>query len=54
VGLFSEQAVLKLKRVAEIVLERPTPGANATPQAEDSEGSPDETTKADNQANSTR
>jgi hypothetical protein len=49
VGLFSEQAVLKLKRVAETVLERPTPGANATPQDEDSEGSPDDTTKADTQ-----
>ena len=44
VGLFSEQAVLKLKTVAETVLERPAPGANATPQEEDSEGPPDDTT----------
>jgi hypothetical protein len=47
VGLFSEQAVLKLKTVAETVLERPAPGANATPQDEDSEGSPDDTTKTE-------
>src|SRR5213080_261348 len=47
VGLFSEQAVLKLKTVAETVLERPAPGANAIPQDEDSDGLPDETTKAD-------
>jgi hypothetical protein len=45
VGLFSEQAVLKLKKVAETVLERPAPGADATQQDEDSAGSPDETTK---------
>ena len=50
VGLFSEQAVLKLKTVAETVLERPAPGANAIPQDEDSEGPPDETTKADTQS----
>jgi hypothetical protein len=36
VGLFSEQAVLKLKKVAETVLEPPAPGADATPQDEDS------------------
>jgi hypothetical protein len=47
VGLFSEQAVLKLKTVAETVLERPAPGANASPQDEDSEGSPDDTTKTE-------
>ena len=47
VGLFSEQAVLKLKTVAETVLERPAPGANATPQEEDSEGQPDDTTKTE-------
>lgn len=45
VGLFSEQAVLKLKTVAETVLERPAPGANASPQDEDSERSPQETPK---------
>lgn len=44
VGLFSEQAVLKLKKVAETVLERPEPGADPTQQEEDSEGSPDDTT----------
>jgi hypothetical protein len=49
VGLFSEQAVLKLKRVAETVLERPAPGANATPQKESSSSPPGETTKADTQ-----
>src|SRR4029453_15407929 len=49
VGLFSEQAVLKLKRVAETVLERPAPGADATQQNEDSSSPPDETTKADAQ-----
>jgi hypothetical protein len=49
VGLFSEQAVLKLKRVAETVLERPAPGADATQQDEDSSSPPDETTKADAQ-----
>ena len=47
VGLFSEQAVLKLKTVAETVLERPAPGANASPQDEDSEGSPDDKTKTE-------
>jgi hypothetical protein len=45
VGLFSEQAVLKLKTVAETVLERPAPGANAIPQDDDSEGPPDDTTQ---------
>lgn len=49
VGLFSEQAVLKLKRVAETVLERPTPGADPTQQEEDSEGSPHDTTKGGTQ-----
>jgi hypothetical protein len=34
VGLFSEQAVLKLKKVAETVLESPAPGADAKPQEE--------------------
>src|SRR5438552_3748714 len=34
VGLFSEQAVLKLKKVAETVLETPAPGADAKPQEE--------------------
>jgi hypothetical protein len=47
VGLFSEQAVLKLKRVAETVLERPAPGVDATQQKESSSSPPDETTKAD-------
>ncbi len=47
VGLFSEQAVLKLKTVAETVLERPAPGANASPQDEDSEGLPDDKTKTE-------
>lgn len=32
VGLFSEQAVLKLKEVAEILLAKPQPGADAKPQ----------------------
>ncbi|MFB0537882.1 MAG: hypothetical protein ACETWR_23190 [Anaerolineae bacterium] len=32
VGLFSEQAVLKLKEVAEILLTKPQPGADAKPQ----------------------
>jgi hypothetical protein len=32
VGLFSPQAVLKLKDVAETLLSRPQPGANAAPQ----------------------
>ena len=44
VGLFSEQAVLKLKKVAETVLESPAPGADATPQEEDSSSPPDDTT----------
>jgi hypothetical protein len=34
VGLFSEQAVLKLKKVAETVLEPPAPGEDAKPQQE--------------------
>ena len=34
VGLFSEQAVLKLKDVAEMVFAKPAPGADAAPQAE--------------------
>ena len=49
VGLFSEQAVLKLKTVAETVLERPAPGADPTPQDEDSSSPPDDTTTADRQ-----
>ena len=44
VGLFSEQAVLKLKKVAETVLESPAPGADAMPQEEDSSSPPDDTT----------
>lgn len=32
VGLFSEQAVLKLKEMAETLLSKPSPGANAKPQ----------------------
>jgi hypothetical protein len=32
VGLFSEQAVLKLKEVAETFFSKPSPGANAKPQ----------------------
>ena len=32
VGLFSEQAVLKLKAVPDILLAKPKPGANARPQ----------------------
>lgn len=32
VGIFSEQAVLKLKEVAETLLSKPSPGANAKPQ----------------------
>jgi hypothetical protein len=32
VGMFSEQAVLKLKEVAETVLAKPQPGKNADPQ----------------------
>jgi hypothetical protein len=32
IGLFSEQAALKLKEVAETLLSKPSPGANATPQ----------------------
>lgn len=42
VGLFSEQAVLKLKEVAETVLSKPAPGADAKPQP--SVSPPDETT----------
>ena len=49
VGLFSEQAVLKLKRVAETVLERPTPGADPTQEEEGSSSPPDQTTKVDTQ-----
>jgi hypothetical protein len=49
VGLFSEQAVLKLKTVAETVLERPAPGADATQQEEGSSSPSDETTKSDTQ-----
>lgn len=33
VGLFSEQAVLKLKQVAETILSKPEQGANSTPPA---------------------
>lgn len=44
VGLFSEQAVLKLKKVAETVLEPPAPGADAKPQGEGSSSPPDDTT----------
>ena len=33
VGLFSEQAVLKLQEVAETIFTKPPPGANAKPQA---------------------
>ena len=32
VGMFSEQAVLKLKEIAETLLAKPTPGENAKPQ----------------------
>jgi len=32
IGLFSEQAVLKLKEVAETFFSKPSPGANAKPQ----------------------
>ena len=32
IGLFSEQAVLKLKEVAETLLSKPSPGADAKPQ----------------------
>jgi hypothetical protein len=49
VGLFSEQAVLKLKRVAETVLEPPPAGADATQREEGSSSPSDETTKADTQ-----
>ena len=35
VGMFSEQAVLKLKEVAETVLAKPKPGKNAQPQDAD-------------------
>jgi len=41
VGLFSEQAVLKLKEVAETVLAKPAPGADSEPQDEDSSSRPD-------------
>jgi hypothetical protein len=44
VGLFSEQAVLKLKTVAETVFQPPPPGADAEPQDEASSSSPDDTT----------
>jgi hypothetical protein len=54
VGLFSEQAVLKLKRVAETVLERPTPGADTTQEEEDSSSPPEEATQADDQKASTK
>src|SRR5215472_4053703 len=49
VGLFSEQAVLKLKKVAETVLEPPAAGADATQQEEGSSSPPDGTTKVDTQ-----
>jgi hypothetical protein len=35
VGMFSEQAVLKLKEVAETVLAKPKPGEDAKPQDTD-------------------
>jgi len=35
VGMFSEQAVLKLKEVAETILAKPKPGADAKPQGAD-------------------
>ena len=41
VGLFSEQAVLKLKEVAETVLAKPAPGADSEPQDEGSSSRPD-------------
>src|SRR5438552_679221 len=41
VGLFSEQAVLKLKKVAETVLAKPAPGADSEPQDEGSSSRPD-------------
>jgi hypothetical protein len=44
VGLFSEQAVLKLKEVAETILSKPAPGVDNKPQGEDSSNSPDDTT----------
>ena len=44
VGLFSEQAVLKLKTVAETVFQPPPPGADPVPQDEASSSSPDDTT----------
>jgi hypothetical protein len=40
IGLFSEQAVLKLKEVAETLLSKPSPGANAKPQEPESEKIP--------------
>ncbi len=39
VGMFSEQAVLKLKEVAETVLAKPEPGEDAVPQEEEEEES---------------
>jgi hypothetical protein len=49
VGLFSEQAVLKLKRVAETILEPPAAGADSTRQEEGSSSPPNGTTKVDTQ-----
>lgn len=40
VGIFSEQAVLKLKEVAETLLSKPSPGANAKPQEPEPEKIP--------------
>jgi hypothetical protein len=37
VGMFSEQAVLKLKEVAETLLAKPEPGEDAVPQEEEGE-----------------
>lgn len=45
VGLFSEQAVLKLKTVAETVLERPAPGGDAKPQEEVAETVPSQSAR---------
>jgi hypothetical protein len=42
IGLFSEQAVLKLKEVAETLLSKPSPGANAKPQESKPEKPSDE------------
>jgi len=39
VGLFSEQAILKLKEVAETILSKPTLGVDNKPQGEDSSNS---------------